>query len=223
MDLQQWYHLSSAACKANCENSSLTGCCESRTSGHCLFYPHGYIKFDPKYRDASSTLCTKTDHGDEISRHFQGGASLPPPPPGAGKCWPGHARSHARIDWRCPGYRKGFNSTQCAAVGCCTDARLYPTRSAGWCYPAHKRPPPPPPPSHASKVDKVHVVWMNHLDVGFTNNIASVLNLCAHHYSCPYFSHFVCECVGRGTQIFTYIFLSPLPPLRPSTSQGSEW
>eukprot|EP01050_Picozoa_sp_SAG11_P017822 SAG11_NODE_2613_length_3172_cov_2.450700_2_plen_364_part_01 len=28
----------------------------------------------------------------------------------------------------------------------------------------------------ATQIDKVHIVWMNHLDVGFTNNIASVMN-----------------------------------------------
>ena len=28
---------------------------------------------------------------------------------------------------------------------------------------------------HAA-VEKVHVVWMNHLDVGFTNSISSVMN-----------------------------------------------
>jgi hypothetical protein len=31
-------------------------------------------------------------------------------------------------------------------------------------------------------IDRVHVVWMNHLDVGFTNNIASVLNIYIHEY-----------------------------------------
>ena len=31
-------------------------------------------------------------------------------------------------------------------------------------------------------IDRVHVVWMNHLDVGFTNNIASVLNIYFHEY-----------------------------------------
>jgi hypothetical protein len=69
----------------------------------------------------------------------------PPPPPGAGKCWPGHAHSHAPRDWDCPGYKAGFNSTECEAVGCCTDAQLYPTRSSGWCYPVHQPPPPPGP------------------------------------------------------------------------------
>ena len=57
----------------------------------------------------------------------------PPPPPGAAKCWPGHARSTEPIDYDCPGYKRGFNSSQCEAVGCCTDARLYPSRSSGWC------------------------------------------------------------------------------------------
>ena len=33
-----------------------------------------------------------------------------------------------------------------------------------------------------SAVEKVHIVWMNHLDVGFTNNIASVLNIYWHEY-----------------------------------------
>ena len=31
-------------------------------------------------------------------------------------------------------------------------------------------------------IDTVHIVWMNHLDVGFTNNIASVLNIYWHEY-----------------------------------------
>ena len=31
-------------------------------------------------------------------------------------------------------------------------------------------------------IDRVHIVWMNHLDVGFTNNIASVLNIYFHEY-----------------------------------------
>ena len=34
----------------------------------------------------------------------------------------------------------------------------------------------------AGGIDRVHVVWMNHLDVGFTNNIASVLNIYFHEY-----------------------------------------
>ena len=65
-------------------------------------------------------------------------AGLPPPaPPGAGKCWPGHAHSRAPVDWDCPGYHRGFNSSQCEAVGCCTDASLYPARESGWCYPPY--------------------------------------------------------------------------------------
>ena len=28
-----------------------------------------------------------------------------------------------------------FNSTDCAALGCCADPTLYATRSNGWCYP----------------------------------------------------------------------------------------
>ena len=58
-----------------------------------------------------------------------------PPPPGANKCWPGHAHSHEPIDYDCPGYKAGFDSKQCEAVGCCTDAKLYPSRASGWCYP----------------------------------------------------------------------------------------
>jgi hypothetical protein len=81
----------------------------------------------------------------------------PGPPPHAGKCWPGHARSHAPKDWDCPGYKAGFNSSQCEAVGCCTDAKLYPTRSSGWCYPANQPPPPAPGPSlNASFVYYTH-------------------------------------------------------------------
>eukprot|EP01048_Picozoa_sp_COSAG05_P001792 COSAG05_NODE_63_length_22889_cov_41.986617_6_plen_349_part_00 len=33
-----------------------------------------------------------------------------------------------------------------------------------------------------SPIDRVHIVWMNHLDVGFTNNIASVVNQYFHEY-----------------------------------------
>lgn len=36
--------------------------------------------------------------------------------------------------------------------------------------------------SATAGVSKVHLVWMNHLDVGFTNNIASVLNIYWHQY-----------------------------------------
>ncbi len=32
------------------------------------------------------------------------------------------------------------------------------------------------------QIDVAHIVWMNHLDVGFTNNIASVLNIYWHEY-----------------------------------------
>ena len=31
--------------------------------------------------------------------------------------------------------------------------------------------------ARADGISKVHMVWMNHLDVGYTNNIASVLNI----------------------------------------------
>jgi hypothetical protein len=61
----------------------------------------------------------------------------PPPPPGADKCWPGYAHSTAPIDYDCPGWKLGFDSKQCEAVGCCVDAKLYPTRANGWCYPPY--------------------------------------------------------------------------------------
>ena len=32
------------------------------------------------------------------------------------------------------------------------------------------------------ELDRAHIVWMNHLDVGFTNNIASVMNIYFHEY-----------------------------------------
>lgn len=92
----------------------------------------------------------------------------PPVLPG-GTC-PGHGIIGKR---KCLGYRAGFNNTQCEAVGCCVDADKYPKRSSGWCYPALKpttptpAPPPTPPapsPPPGPKIDKVHVVWMNHLD-----------------------------------------------------------
>lgn len=63
--------------------------------------------------------------------------NAPPSPPPRDKCFPGHARSTAPGDYDCPRWRQGFNDTQCEAVGCCVDAKLYPNRSNGWCYPAH--------------------------------------------------------------------------------------
>jgi hypothetical protein len=54
---KQWLGLSEDACKQNCENTDKTGCCESRTSGYCLFYPGGFSQTPSGYKDAHTTHC----------------------------------------------------------------------------------------------------------------------------------------------------------------------
>jgi hypothetical protein len=63
-------------------------------------------------------------------------------PPGSGVYYPGEPA--------CPGYRPGFNASQCLAVGCCVDAKLYPGRQVGWCF-VTETPIPQPPPWPPSK------------------------------------------------------------------------
>jgi hypothetical protein len=50
----------------------------------------------------------------------------------------------------CPAYRPGFNASECLAVGCCVDVKLYSFRNtSGWCFSKPIPPPPPPvPPPH---------------------------------------------------------------------------
>jgi hypothetical protein len=67
----------------------------------------------------------------------------------------------------CPGWRRGFNASECLAAGCCVDTKLYPFRNStpgspcmtggtlngcGWCFPK-PAPPAPPLPSPPSETD----------------------------------------------------------------------
>jgi hypothetical protein len=51
--------------------------------------------------------------------------------------------------------------------------------------------------SAATQIDKVHIVYMNHLDVGFTNNIASVLNEYFHVSETLLCAHSVAVCLRK--------------------------
>ena len=88
-------------------------------------------------------------------------------PPGSGVYFPGEPA--------CPGYRPGFNASQCLAVGCCVDAKLYPGRKAGWCFVTET--PFPKPVIHT-----VHMIYMNHYDVGYTGFVNDVDNKYMHNY-----------------------------------------
>ena len=63
----------------------------------------------------------------------------------------------------------------------------------------------------------VHMVWMNHLDVGYTNNIASVLNI---YCECP-----SAHCIGvpNGVYKLESVMVTFDSQPRKTTPRASNW
>eukprot|EP00931_Biecheleriopsis_adriatica_P094257 TRINITY_DN6792_c0_g1_i2.p1 TRINITY_DN6792_c0_g1~~TRINITY_DN6792_c0_g1_i2.p1 ORF type:complete len:573 (-),score=43.90 TRINITY_DN6792_c0_g1_i2:312-1958(-) len=91
----QWHDKDEAECNALCVDVGRRGCCETRTSGFCQFYPEGLITFSGPHKDTSSTMCTTaSDEGTVVCPRFpnQDGCYVFMPsgcPTSRGKAWHG--------------------------------------------------------------------------------------------------------------------------------------